>query len=194
MEFRRVLFRSAARTKARDVARNVLSDVAPRLEATTWWTPSWLDDVLQAIPLAFAEATDRWRTLYRSARTQYEQQGLLAVSPNADAQVKRHARRLRDEAEKQLLLLTADTDSRNQSDFYSYRYFASEGFLPGYSFPRLPLSAFIPARRSGRRGSDGEFLSRPRFLPIREFGPRRLVYHARDRHAHHRVHPPAPDP
>ena len=25
-----------------------------------------------------------------------------------------------------------------------YRYFASEGFLPGYSFPRLPLSAFIP--------------------------------------------------
>ena len=38
-----------------------------------------------------------------------------------------------------------------QSDFYSYRYFASEGFLPGYSFPRLPLSAFIPGRR-GRRG------------------------------------------
>src|SRR3546814_3457276 len=74
----------AARTKARDVARNVLSDVAPRLEATTWWTPSWLDDVLQAIPVAFAQATDRWRTLYRSARTQYEQQGVLAVSPNAD--------------------------------------------------------------------------------------------------------------
>ena len=31
-----------------------------------------------------------------------------------------------------------------QTDFYPYRYFASEGFLPGYSFPRLPLAAFIP--------------------------------------------------
>ena len=38
-----------------------------------------------------------------------------------------------------------------QTDFYSYRYFASEGFLPGYSFPRLPLAAYIPglARRHG---------------------------------------------
>src|SRR3546814_14022869 len=89
----------AARTKARDVARNVLNDVAPRLEATAWWTPSWLDDVLQAIPLAFAEAPDRWRTLYPLARTQYEQQGLLAVSPHADPQRKRHTQHHRDEAE-----------------------------------------------------------------------------------------------
>ena len=40
-----------------------------------------------------------------------------------------------------------------QTDFYSYRYFASEGFLPGYSFPRLPLAAYIPGlagRREGR--------------------------------------------
>ncbi|MEK8170890.1 hypothetical protein NKH77_19030 [Streptomyces sp. M19] len=31
------------------------------------------------------------------------------------------------------------------SDFFPYRYFASEGFLPGYSFPRLPLAAYIRA-------------------------------------------------
>ena len=62
-----------------------------------------------------------------------------------------------------------------QSDFYSYRYFASEGFLPGYNFPRLPISAFIP-------GVDGEspsrdWLSRPRFVAIQEFGPQALIYH-----------------
>ena len=52
------------------------------------------------------------------------------------------------EAEAQLELLRGgERASALQSDFYSYRYFASEGFLPGYSFPRLPLSAFIPARR-----------------------------------------------
>ena len=60
---------------------------------------------------------------------------------------KDRAKRLRREAESQLKLLT-ETENIAQSDFYSYRYFASEGFLPGYNFPRLPLSAYIPARRA----------------------------------------------
>ena len=59
------------------------------------------------------------------------------------------ARRLRQEAESQLELLTQG-ENVVQADFYSYRYFASEGFLPGYSFPRLPLSAFIPGRNARR--------------------------------------------
>ena len=53
------------------------------------------------------------------------------------------------------------------------RYLASEGFLPGYNFPRLPLSAYIP----GQRGSSDDFLSRPRFLAIAEFGPNAIIYH-----------------
>ncbi|MGH9388041.1 MAG: Zn-binding domain-containing protein, partial [Vicinamibacteria bacterium] len=72
-----------------------------------------------------------------------------------------------------------------QSDFYSYRYFASEGFLPGYNFPRLPISAFIPGRRQ-KQGRD-EFLSRPRFLAISEFGPRAFVYHEGSRYMINRV-------
>src|SRR3954447_6795985 len=53
---------------------------------------------------------------------------------------------------------------------------ASEGFLPGYNFPRLPLSAFIPGR-PGRREANDEFIQRPRFLAISEVGPRSIVYH-----------------
>src|SRR5690606_21803443 len=59
--------------------------------------------------------------------------------------------------------------------FNPYRYLASEGFLPGYSFPRLPLAAYIPV--TGRRAGDGDYLQRPRFLAIREFGPGALIYH-----------------
>jgi hypothetical protein len=70
----------------------------------------------------------------------------------------------------------SDATDDQQSDFYSYRYFASEGFLPGYNFPRLPLSAFLPGRRR-RRGEDGRVPQRPRFLAISEFGPRAIVYH-----------------
>src|SRR5690606_12974168 len=73
-------------------------------------------------------------------------------------------------ASRQLELLEAGTSSSG-SDFYSYRYLATEGFLPGYNFPRLPLYAFIDADKSST------VLQRPRFLAIAEFGPNSLVYH-----------------
>jgi hypothetical protein len=62
-------------------------------------------------------------------------------------------------------------DNRDDSDFYPYRYLAAEGFLPGYNFPRLPVRAYIPIT-----GSQGDFLSRPRFLALSEYGPRNVVY------------------
>ena len=76
--------------------------------------------------------------------------------------------------------------ARLQSDFYSYRYFASEGFLPGYSFPRLPLSAFIPARR-GRQGQGRVPVSARGSSRSREFGPRSIVYHEGSRYLINRV-------
>src|SRR5258707_13384278 len=73
-----------------------------------------------------------------------------------------------------------------------YRYFASEGFLPGYSFPRLPLAAFIPAERRTRNGQ-GDYLQRPRFLAISEFGPGAFIYHEGTRYEVNRVSLPARD-
>ena len=85
--------------------------------------------------------------------------------------------------------LLLDAESAFQSDFYSYRYFASEGFLPGYNFPRLPVSAFIPGRKS--QDKRDEYLSRPRFLAITEFGPGAFVYHEGSRYQIDRVAIPA---
>jgi len=74
------------------------------------------------------------------------------------------------EARQQMnLLLQLDVESE-QSDFYPYRYLASEGFLPGYNFPALPVWAWI-------RRDDGEYISRARFLALREFGPHNIIYH-----------------
>src|ERR1700730_4245165 len=61
----------------------------------------------------------------------------------------------------------------------------AKAFLPGYSFPRLPLSAFIPGRRQTKNRE--EYLSRPRFLAISEFGPRAVVYHEGSRYRINRV-------
>src|SRR5690606_36187688 len=61
------------------------------------------------------------------------------------------------------------------SDFFTYRYLATEGFLPGYNFPRLPLYAYVPAVAGG--SSRPAFLQRARFIAISEFGPGSLIYH-----------------
>jgi very-short-patch-repair endonuclease len=182
--------RSAPRAGAKMRAEAVLDDVLPALSDTGWWSDDWLDNTLHVIGKQFRSATDRWVGLYRAALAQQKSQ--TAVIANA-ARSKDHneAKRLRREAEAQLELLRSEGGRQFQSDFYTYRYFASEGFLPGYSFPRLPLSAFIPARRGGT-GND-EYLQRPRFVAVSEFGPRNFIYHEGSRYQINKVILPVPD-
>jgi ATP-dependent helicase YprA (DUF1998 family)/very-short-patch-repair endonuclease len=172
-------------TRARPRAERVLQRT-PGLEDAEWWSERWLDDVLGGAVLALDRACDRWRGLYRAAIDTREAQHSIVIDQSRPPRERDLAKRLRAQAEAQIELLRGDdAEKATQSDFNSYRYFASEGFLPGYSFPRLPLSAFIPARR-GRRGKD-EFLQRPRFLAISEFGPRSIVYHEGSRYLINRV-------
>lgn len=165
-------------TRAKQKAERVLADIIPKCKAAGWYGEMWLDNVLKQASLKFDEACNRWRGLYRAACKQQEKQNEIVLDQARDQRDKEQAARLRREAEQQLRLLT-ESDDVAQNDFYSYRYFASEGFLPGYNFPRLPLSAFIPARKTKQRE---EYLSRPRFLAISEFGPRAIVYHEGSRY------------
>ena len=139
----------------------------------------WLERVLQQLPTSFDRACGRWRGLYRASLNQSKRQQRIILDPSRDPQDRKRAVRLRAEAEAQLRLLL-ETSSSTDSDFYSYRYFASEGFLPGYNFPRLPLSAFLPGVIKQQRMD--EFLTRPRFLAISEFGPRSIIYHEGSRY------------
>ncbi|MCG3193079.1 MAG: hypothetical protein DIJKHBIC_02328 [Thermoanaerobaculia bacterium] len=172
-----------AKERARKRAKAVLDSMADELVNAPWYTPDWLDRELDQVLLRFDRACDRWRGLYRSALDQQKTQSKIVRDASRTDMDKQQAKRLRAEAEAQLKLLT-EVDSLAQSDFFSYRYFASEGFLPGYSFPRLPLSAFIPGRKS-KQGD--EFLQRPRFLAISEFGPRAFIYHEGSRYLINRV-------
>ena len=163
-----------AAQQARVRAQALLEVLKPYLTGAPWYADGWLDEVLRNIPHAFEQALERWRFLYRTARNQADEQHRIILDHSRSQQDHEFAKRLRQEAEAQLKLLT-DKQSAVQSDFYSYRYFASEGFLPGYNFPRLPLSAYIPGRRTAQEAE--EFISRPRFLAISEFGPGALIYH-----------------
>lgn len=160
-----------------DSARRVLSPLLPRFAETTWWYDDWIQDRVRTVPERFNRVFDRWRDLYTAALDdQYIQnKRRLDYSLTEGDRIRANSRRR--EAETQInLLMNESADSKSVlSDFNPYRYLASEGFLPGYSFPRLPLAAYIPT--TGRRHGEGDYLQRPRFLAIREFGPGALIYH-----------------
>ena len=174
----------AARERTLTRCRNILKSIEADLANSYWYQGDWLEKSLDQAVLRFDETCERWRSLYHAALRQSKLQGEIIRDHSRSYDDKKKARRLRAEAESQLEILLS-TDKRFQSDFSSYRYLASEGFLPGYNFPRLPLSAYIPGRRV-KQGKD-EFLSRPRFLAISEFGPRAIVYHEGSRYLINRV-------
>lgn len=179
------------RRRAAVRARAVLADLGVELEASGWWYEGWVDDTLAAVRERFESAAERWRDLYRGALAQARTQTRIILDAKRTAQERKRAQQLRREADAQAELLRSEGTRQFQSDFYSYRYFASEGFLPGYSFPRLPLSAFIPGRR-GMPGDD-EYVSRPRFLAISEYGPGNFIYHEGARYQITRVILPVAD-
>ncbi|MEU7305407.1 protein kinase [Streptomyces sp. NPDC007206] len=167
-----------ARRRAVTAARTVLAPLITDFESTTWWYDEWIEDRIERAPKEFNASFDRWRDLFRAAVIDQYEQNKRVVDHTLSPGEQGRARSRRREAETQTnLLLNRSADSKSvMSDFNPYRYLASEGFLPGYSFPRLPLAAYIP-RSGNRRNADGDYLQRPRFLAIREFGPGSLIYH-----------------
>jgi len=163
-----------ARERSKRYAKNVLGFALRELLGPDGMVDEWISRVIDQLPLTFENACNRWRSLYRSALGQAQRQSKLIQDASRSQEDRKLAKRLRNEAENQLSLLL-ESKTLFQSDFYSYRYFASEGFLPGYNFPRLPLSAYLPGTR--KKIGSSNFISRPRFLAISEFGPRAVIYH-----------------
>jgi hypothetical protein len=130
--------------------------------------------VVESAAERFGKAFDRWRGLFTAAEQQRDAARRTMDDYGAPPREKRAAQSRHAQAIDQLNLLQQGT-STFSSDFYTYRYLATEGFLPGYNFPRLPLMAYVPASSDGRGRQ--AFLQRPRFLALSEFGPRSLVYH-----------------
>ncbi|VVJ19635.1 Helicase [Amycolatopsis camponoti] len=182
---------SGSAAKATIAISTVLS-ATREVTSAPWWRDDWINAAVAEAPQRFQQALERWRGLYREARAELDSANEILKNIGASEPSKRRARGQISEARAALDLLKGETDDVNQGDFYPYRYFASEGFLPGYSFPRLPLAAFIPAERKTRHGQ-GDYVQRPRFLAISEFGPGAFVYHEGARYEVNRVSLPTRD-
>ena len=157
------------RTQLREHILHMLASDEGFFSAARWFGTSWIERVIEEAPTRFDRAFDRWRELFKSATRQLlDAQSALLRARTRDEQGRAQARQYEGLRQRNLLLQI--NTNREEGDFYPYRYLASEGFLPGYNFPALPVRAWVPR-------DDGEFVARPRFLAIREFAPGNILYH-----------------
>ena len=87
--------------------------------------------------------------------------------------------------DRKTLLENQSENKKNStlSEFYTFRYLASEGFLPGYNFTRLPIRVFLGGK------DKNESISRARFIGLKEFGPNNLIYHNGGKYKVNRITP-----
>lgn len=165
--------------RVKRVLATVVEKGSPDFE---WLTDDWIVEKLKQLERDFTDACKRWISLYMTAFKQQKKHNERANNHRLTAKEQDESKKIRAQAEREMRLLRNESTGRGQSvemnEFYSYRYFASEGFLPGYNFTRLPVVAYLPgnSRRRFRDDKDG-YLQRPRFLAISEFGPKAIVYH-----------------
>lgn len=166
------------RGRSAQAMRRILDSINTELTPTAapWAVErqAFVDQMAERAPARFSESFDRWRQLYEGARAQLREANRRSEMVGLPAAERKEAKALQAQANEQIALLERGSASGG-TDFSTYRYLATEGFLPGYNFPRLPLYAYVPAVSGG--GPKAAYLQRARFIAIAEFGPRSLIYH-----------------
>ena len=153
------------------LAAKELIEKEPPLKGAWWYSDGWLNELIIQSPKAFDDAFNRWRDLYKATNLAILKARQIMDDPTALKTSREDAARTEIEAKRERDLLLNDTKRVEDSDFYPYRYLASEGFIPGYNFPRLPVRAFVSV------GDSSHTIDRPRFLALTEFGPGNVLYH-----------------
>jgi superfamily II DNA/RNA helicase len=152
-----------------------------------WFNETWLEIQIKTVPDKLEHALLRWKKMYVDALRQMNEAHETHISPIIkDSEKKKLAGISYARAKDRKNLLENQSDKNKNSslsEFYTFRYLASEGFLPGYNFTRLPIRVFLGGK------DRNESISRPRFIGLREFGPNNLIYHNGGKYKVNRVTP-----
>ncbi|WHM39388.1 helicase C-terminal domain-containing protein [Streptomyces sp. BPTC-684] len=146
------------RLRAISRATEVLAPLHDELSVASWWYEGWVERTVRQALGSIDAACERWRRLYRTARTEVEQQHRRANDLSLSRRDRDRAAGRRAEAENQLKLLRNEADSESYSDFYTYRYFASEGSC--LATPSLGCRLPRTCPGSARRASTGSATAR----------------------------------
>lgn len=175
------------RLKLSDATRNEVKEIFQKLthninvqQSKThanprWLAPEWIDRVLDNYATDFDQALKRWRTLYRENKKQIDDALNIikdrTYGENSQEKQDAHKKLRRATNMRDCQLLGENKGNFAENEFYPYRYLASEGFLPGYNFTKLPQRVVLYYK-----DNQVETLSRARSLALREFGPHSIIY------------------
>lgn len=144
-------------------------------ERPLWFNDEWIDQALDAYEYDFDHALNRWRALYKEAQKQIEDaQHIIRnkiYADNSKEKLDALMKERRATNQRDMLLGQNQGKNKEENEFYPYRYLASEGFLPGYNFTRLPQRVMLQYKSEAV-----EYLSRPKVLALSEFGPQNIIY------------------
>ncbi len=172
-----------------DAIKKVVLSVVSSIDfqGIKWFNDTWLETQIRTVPDKLENALLRWRKIYLDALRQMNEAHETHISPIIkDPEIKKLANISYIRAKDRKSLLENQSDkSKNStlSEFYTFRYLASEGFLPGYNFTRLPIRVFLGGK------DRNEAISRPRFIGLKEFGPNNLIYHNGGKYKVNRITP-----
>ena len=158
--------------------KKIIAHDTAKFDQTNWYNHDWLMVRIAEFYTTLDLAFNRWRSLFRAASAMIERATLTINDPTIASTSNEawEAKRMLAIGGRQrdlLLNVSEKTKSQGESEFYVYRYLAAEGFLPGYNFTRLPLRAYIGKKNQEK----GIYISRPRFIALKEFGPGNQIYH-----------------
>jgi hypothetical protein len=159
-----------------EAMRAIAKAAEPDVARAAWYSEEWVEQVAHGAPEEFNQAFDRWRDLYRAACEQRDAARRIIDDPAERDRRKKEAAEQRERESRREIELLLNRSNQTQADFYTYRYLANEGFIPGYNFPRLPVRALV----SGT--TEAHAIDRPRFLGLTEFGPGNVIYHEGRKH------------
>jgi len=155
----------------------IIKPLIPMLKETNWFSEEWILKNVNTFEIRFDKAFDRWRLLFKAAESAIQKARITMDNPSVkqNSPEMLQAKRMHNTGLRQRALLLNESSDKwgNESEFYVFRYLAAEGFLPGYNFTRLPIRAFMGYKHQ----DEGEYVSRARFIALREYGPGNLVYY-----------------
>lgn len=160
--------------RAIELGKTVIDQVGDDLTDQLWYDEHYVERTMRGALADFVKSFDGWRTLYKATLLQMKLANDITMKPGISKDETNIAKKRYMEAVNQKSTLEKSQGTSN-NDYYIYRYLASQGFLPGYSFAAMPLLAWIPS--SSEQDDDATVLSRARFLGLSEFGPRNVIYH-----------------
>jgi len=150
---------------------NAINEVlAEEKKTLEWLDDSFIEYTVDSFPSAFDGTFNLFRNEFSALEREFEEINMFLSRRSITDRQRGAYKRRRDSIEKKM------TDMQNGGgDFTTYRYLASQGFLPNYGFPTQMTALAINYK--GIHGSEEAELRRDRNIALVEYAPGNSVYY-----------------